>query len=370
MQFYATATLGLEDIVAMEIEGLTGARCEVDVNKVFFKGDIELIPKLNYLSRCANRIFILLLRERFEGLNDIYSCSRSISLLDYVEPDQTFAVRATRHGTHNFTSLDVARVVGQAIIDSYLDEKGSRLKVDLESPDIEVQALVRGDEIILGINTSGESLAKRGYRVYQHPAPIKPTIACCLIMLSGWRSDSSLLDPMCGGGTIPIEAALMARNVPPGGFRKNFAFEKFRFLDPSAFLRVKEDASNCVNREKYEIIGIEKYKKHVEGAKMNAKSAGVLDTVKIVHADATKWDYEPKPDFIVTNPPYGLRIANKRATLRLYRGFSERVIRLRGTKMVLIVGNNWFEEIFPLDPVERREILYGNLRCHVLRYVI
>ncbi|RLG47958.1 MAG: class I SAM-dependent RNA methyltransferase [Thermoproteota archaeon] len=370
MYFYATATLGLEDIVAREIEGLTGTRCEVDINKVFFSGDLELIPKLNYLSRCANRIFILLLRERFEDINDIYSHSRSISLSDYVEPDQTFAVRATRHGFHDFTSLDVARVVGQAIIDSYLDERGSRLKVNLENPDVEVQALVRDDELILGFNTSGEALAKRGYRVYQHPAPIKPTIACCLLILSGWRPSSSLLDPMCGGGTIPIEAALMARNIPPGSFRRNFAFEKFRFLDPSLFLEVKEEASVHVNTEKYEITGIEKYKNHVNGAIMNAKSAGVIDTVKIIQADATKWDYKPKPEFIVTNPPYGLRIASKRATLRLYRGFSERVKELEGTKMVLIVGNNWFEEIFPLEPTEKREILYGNLRCFVLKYVI
>ncbi len=370
MYFYATATLGLEDVVAREIEELAGVKCEVDVNKVFFKGDLELIPKLNYLSRCANRIFIMLLREKFNNLDEIYSLSRSISFSDYIEPDQTFAVRATRHGAHYFTSIDVAKMVGQAIIDSYLDEKGFMLKVDLENPEIEVQALVRDDEIILGINTSGEALSKRGYRVYQHPAPIKPNMACCLLRLSGWMPERSLIDPMCGGGTILIEAALMARNVPPGSFRKVFAFEKLRFLDPSLFSEVKELAAAKVNNNRYEIWGIEKYRKHVQGAIKNAKSAGVPDTISIVQGDATRWDYKPKPEFIVTNPPYGLRIANKKATLKLYRGLSQRIKELEGTTMVLIVGNNWFEEIFQLKPVEKREVLYGNLRCFVLKYII
>jgi len=370
MRFYATATLGLEDIVAEEIEDLSGTRCEVDVNKVFFSGDVGIIPRLNYLSRCVNRIFILLLRDRFSDLSDIYSLTRSVSLSGYVEADQSFAVRATRHGIHDFTSIDIARVVGQAIIDSYLDEKGVRLKVDLENPDVEVQALIRDDEFILGINTSGETLAKRGYRVYQHPAPIKPTIACCLLKLSGWSPDRSLLDPMCGGGTILIEAALMARNIPPGSFRREFAFERLRFLDPSLFEEVREEAEAMVNFESYEIMGIEKYRKHVDGAIRNARSAGVLDTVRIIHGDATKWSYEPRPDYIVTNPPYGLRIASRRATLKLYREFYERVKGLRGTTLVLIVGNNWFEEIFKLNPVERREVLYGKLRSYVLKYLL
>ncbi len=370
MHFYATATLGLEDIVAREIEELAGVRCKVDVNKVFFEGDPELIPKLNYLSRCANRIFILLLKEKFDDLRDIYSYSKSVEISDYIRPEQTFAVKATRHGIHDFTSLDVARVVGKAIIDSYLEHKGFRLKVDLEHPDVEVQALVRENEIILGINTSGEALAKRGYRIYQHPAPIKPTMACCLLKLSSWKPDRFLLDPMCGGGTIVIEAALMARNIPPGSFRRRFAFEKLHFLDPSVISEVKEAALSNVNGNKYDIWGLEKYRKHVEGAVMNAKSAGVIDTIKILQGDATKWDYVPKPEFIVTNPPYGLRIANKRATLRLYEGFSERIRKLKGTWVVLIVGNNWFEKIFQLKPLERREVLYGNLKCHVLKYLI
>ncbi|HIE22651.1 MAG TPA: class I SAM-dependent RNA methyltransferase [Candidatus Korarchaeota archaeon] len=370
MYFYATATLGLEDIVAKEIEELTGARCDIDVNKVLFRGDLDLIPKLNYLSRCANRIFILLLKEGFHDLKDIYSKTRCINFSYYIEPDQSFAVRAIRHGIHDFTSIDVARVVGQAVIDSYLEEKGFRLKVNLEIPDIEIQALVRDDEIILGINTSGDALSKRGYRVYQHPAPIKPTLACCLLRLSGWKPENSLLDPMCGGGTILIEAALMTRNIPPSSFRQGFAFEKFRFMDPSLFDEVKDAVKSKINRDKYEIFGIEKYRKHVEGAIKNAKSAGVVDTIRIDQGDATKWNYKPKPDFIVTNPPYGLRIANKRATLSLYRGFSERVKRLKDTTLVLIVGNNWFEEIFQLKPIEKREILYGSLRCYVLKYLI
>ncbi len=370
MDFYATATLGLENIVASEIEELANVRCEIDVNKVFFKGSEELIPKLNYLSRCANRIFILLLRENFEKLEDLYSLARGISYSRFIRPEQSFAVRAIRHGIHDFTSTDVGRVVGQAIIDSYLDERGSRLKVDLENPDVEIQALVREDEIILGVNTSGEALSKRGYRVYQHPAPIKPNLACCLLKLSGWEFDRSLLDPMCGGGTIIIEAALMARRVPPGSFRDEFAFQRLHFMDPAIFEDVKERALEEVNSEEYEIMGIEKYRKHVIGAIKNAESAGVLDTVKIIQGDATKYDYDPKPKFIVTNPPYGLRIANKRATIKLYKAFSERIRKLEGTTLVLMVGNNWFEKIFGLIPLERREVMYGNLRCYVLKYLI
>jgi tRNA (guanine6-N2)-methyltransferase len=314
MEFYATVPPGIEDIASEEIEGLGGKITDVRKNRgrIFFKGDKNLIPKVNFFSRCVERVVMLLDTGKFRELDEIHSC---IKKLDFKFLDgKSFAIRSLRVGEHTFTSMDIARVAGQAVIDSFMEAYGRRLKVDLTRPDVIIRVDVVIDEFFVGVDTTGDdALHKRWWRVYNHPAHLNSAIACAMIRLSEWNRRKNMVDPMCGSGTIPIEAAMIGRNIPAG---KNREFAYFKLLG-------KIIPNFHENKNKMELHGVEKFKKHLDGAIRNAESAGVIDTVDFRQGDATKLDgiY----DCIITNPPYGLRIASKRMIKNLYEKFIKRM---------------------------------------------
>ncbi|ADB58505.1 tRNA (guanine(6)-N2)-methyltransferase [Archaeoglobus profundus] len=318
MRIYATTTPGLEDVSANEIELLGGKVEEVRFGKgrVFLTGDLELVAKLNYLARTLERVMILLRVEKFEKLDDIYRIVKEIDF-SFIKPNQSFAIRPLRVGNHDFTSLDVGRVAGQAVIDSYMESGGVRLKVNLDEPDVIIRVDVINDEVYVGLDTTGDiALHRRGYRVYDHPAPLNPAIASALVMLSGWKCDEILLDPMCGSGTILIESAMMGRNIPPQKLRDDFQFVKIWGKE------ILEDVKKYVTESDVDLnlVGIERFRKHLKGAKINSEVAGVADTIDYVQGDATKLCLKTA-DVVVTNPPYGLRIARKGMIEELYEGF-------------------------------------------------
>jgi len=370
-RFFATTNRGLEDVAASEVRSLLKCRPQQDVAKIFFDAELEAIYRLNLQARTLHRVLILLCRGRFRDLDDIYRMARGVDYSGLVSPEQSFAVRAERHGVHPFTSMDVAAKVGQAIIDSYRSERRVRLKVNLKMPDVEFLCLVRDDEFLLGLNTTGESLHKRHYRVYDHPAALKTTIAAAMLRLCGWEPRSSLLDPMCGGGTIPIEAALIARGVPPGVYRTDdFALLRLKFLDSEAFWELRRRLLEHVKHdERFPIHGIEKYKEFLRGAIRNAWSAGVRDTVSLKLGDATQLNrhVDFSPDFVVANPPYGIRM-RRRSLLNFYRRWlrSLREVAEGCTLLVITAASRRFAEALRSLDVEvcwRRVVYHGNVRA-------
>ena len=314
MRFYATLPPGLERVSAKEIEDFGGKVYEIRKGRLFFEGDLKLMARLNYGARTLERIMILLAVEKFETLDDIYRIVKELDF-SWIRPDQSFAIRPLRVGEHDFTSLDVGRVAGQAVIDSYMEAKGVRLRVNLDEPDVIIRVDVIFDEVYVGIDTTGdEALHRRGYRVYDHPAPLNPAIASALVMLSGWSVDEVLLDPMCGSGTILIEAGMIGKNIPPQKLRDDFAFTKIFGRE------LLEDVKDEFEERDVEtmLVGVERFRKHVKGGRMNSRMAGVY--VNFVQGDATRICIR-QADVVVTNPPYGLRIARKGMIERLYEGF-------------------------------------------------
>ncbi len=230
-------------------------------------------------------------------------------------------------GEHDFTSIDIGRVAGQAVIDSYLEDYHYRLKVNLDEPDVIIRVDVIQDEFFIGLDTTGDdALHKRWYRVYSHPAPLNAAIAASMLRIAKWRENERLFDPMTGSGTIPIEAAMAGRNIAPSKNRV-FAYSKiFNLASPPE----KE------NKKVMEIYGMEKFRKHVEGAKENAKVARVDDTITFFQGDATKFS-DIEADVIITNPPYGLRIGSKRMIEKLYNGFLSRAREILGSDGRIVV---------------------------------
>ncbi len=360
MIFYSTTSPGFEDVLSEELKDLGCRIVEVREGKgrVFYEAELSDIPKLNCFSRCSERVVLLLGRFRVERLEDVY---RSVKQIDFsfIKPEQSFAIRSNRVGEHDFTSIDIAREAGQAVIDRYMEDRNVRLKVNLDEPDVIIRCDLVDDDLVVGVDTTGDdALHKRNYRIYQHPAPLNPTIASCMIRLSGWSHEYSLLDPMCGSGTILVEAGLMAKNVPVCAFREDFAYKKV-FELPEVEWEERD--------VELKLYGLEKFRKHIEGAKKIAEHVGI--PITFVQGDARKLDeYFDSIDYIITNPPYGLRIARKGIIEDLYSKFLESSSKILEKRLVMItaektIARRYAEEFFEIK--EERSVMYGGLNCSV-----
>ncbi|MBC7100968.1 MAG: class I SAM-dependent RNA methyltransferase [Methanobacteriales archaeon] len=351
MEVYATTHKGLERITAEEMQELGGKIEKYGNGRVYFKCDEKLIKKLNYHARTCERIIVLLKSAKVTQLEDIYKEVKDIDF-SFIRPSESFAVRSKRVGVHDFNSMDIARVAGDAIIKSYQSSRKKRLKVNLDSPDNIIRVELIHDLLLVGVDTTGDKgLHRRGYRVYQHPAPLNPTIAAALLRISNWRPEKILVDPMCGSGTILVEAALMGSNIPPG--------------------RIREGGKLTFNH-KLKIIGIEKFRKHVKGCQETLSRLGI-DFIKVIQGDAEHLDkYVQEADLIVTNPPYGIRVGRKSIIKKLYHNL------LRTAKNILTENGS----ITLLTPQEKilkstatkldykwteTPIVYGNLPVKIFK---
>ncbi len=376
MDYYITLSPGLEKISKNEIEFFGGKIKEVRENRgrIFFSGDLEIIPKINYLSRTVERLNILLHREEIPNisLEDVYDRVYNIDWTEWVKEEQSFAIRPLRAGEHSFTSIDIGRVAGEALIKSYQKDKNVRLKVNLDEPDVIVRVEVIFDELIVGIDTTGDvALDKRGYRVFNHPAHLNATIASSLIYLSEWKDDEVLLDPMCGSGTIPIEGALMKRNIPIGKFRENkYGFKFIDIFGYELLDKIKKEIAE--NKNIYKIIGLDRNQKYLDGAKENAKNAEVLDTINFICGDATKLHERfDSVDVIIANPPYGIRMGNKRVVKKLYNEFLSSVKKImHGSSRLIVITaeDRMFRDAIIKNNFEVKDefnVMFGGLMTRV-----
>ncbi len=359
MIFYSTTTPGLEFVAAEEIEKKKlGKVVEIREGKgrIFYESDFENIPMLNYTLRSVERVVLVLSRSQVSCLEDIYKVVRSVDF-SFIKPEWSFAIRSNRVGEHDFTSIDISRVAGKGVIDSYMEKRNLRLRVNLDEPDVIIRCDLVDDDFIVGLDTTGDDgLHKRNYRIYQHPAPLNPTIAASLIYLSGWSYNSTLLDPMCGSGTILFEAGMIAKDIPICKFRKDFAFKKF--MDAKCEFAERDAKLN--------LYGVEKFRKHIEGAKRIAEFVGI--DVRFMQGEAERInDYFNEIDYVITNPPYGLRIGKKRIIEKLYSSFLRAASEIVRERIVVItaeikVFRKYAEEFFN---VRMFSIRYGGLHTGV-----
>jgi len=359
MKFLATLNPGVEEVAIREIEELVGAKANIlHKGAVVFEAKEEAIFKLNFLARSLHRIILLLEHSTFEKLDDLYELTKKIDFTNYIYPTQTFAIRAERIGRHNFTSIDVARVTGQAVIDSYKESKGVRLKVNLDNPNIILRVQVYKDQFWIGLDTTGEnSLHKRWYRKYKHPAPLKSTLAYSMIRLADFDPEKeSLIDPCCGSGTIPIEAALWALDIPPSKNRTDFDFLKFFWLDKEKFLEMRRK-----HREKemdLKIFGSDLNEKWVKIARKNAEEAGVQ--INFFKSDATQ--QQLNYDKIVVDLPFGVRTSSK-GLEEFYKKFFENLRKWNWREVVCITTR---PELIDMRTEREYEVDYGDLKAKIL----
>ena len=383
MLFLVTTDIGFETVLMDELRELEPSIRFVRVfsGRVLFEAQPLSGILVALRSRIANNVYVVLhYFTDINSLDDIYRAVKSIDFTNVILPNESFAIRPERIGEHSFTSIDIGRVAGQAVIDSYLEARGVRPRVDLDNPDIEIYTELNRDKLYIALGITRTSLHKRGYRVFNHPAALKTTIACALLRIAGWTPGEPVLDPMCGGGTILIEAALASKGVEIPCF-------KLRELESNPVIdRVIPGALNAVRRLCKEkprdvrkmFIGIEINPRFAEGAVINAKSAGVDDMTLFIVGDSTKLlprivevaekELNLKLSLSIFNPPYGQRMKPKDLE-DLYRGIIGLLRDLGFRRVVFItsaidVAEKVLMELDP-GPTKRLYVVHGTLPSYV-----
>ncbi len=363
---------GLEEVLAEELRGIGAENVRPGRRMVAFEGDLSIMYKANLCCRTALRI--LKPFHAFEAHNpdELYDKVKEYDWSEVLTLDKTFSIDVTAYSEEFTHSRYVTYRVKDAIADYFQDRFGrdKRPKVRLQDADAMINVHISGSEVTLSLDSSGESLHKRGYRVEQTEAPINEVLAAGIILKSGWRGDSPLVDPMCGSGTFLIEAALIAANINPGIYRNGFACEHWKDFDAELFESIYNDDSAERDVE-YKIYGSDISPRAIAIAQRNIRSAGVGRYIELEARPIAKWDEAPQPaGVLVTNPPYGERISAPDME-GLYETIGERLKHVFTGYHAWIIGyRDEYFKCIGLTPSQRIPMLNGSLECELREYVI
>ena len=360
---------GLEDVLSEELISLGAQNVEIGLRMVTFEGDLELMYKANLCCRTALRILKPIIKFTASNSDELYDMVRDFDWDKYLSPDKTFAIDSTVNSSEFTHSKFVTYRVKDGIADYFNDKYGRRPSIRLNGADINLNVHIAGERVTISLDSSGESLNKRGYRVAQTEAPINEVLAAGIILKTGWRGESNFVDPMCGSGTFLIEAALIAANINPGVFRQNFAFETWPDFNKELFEELYNDDSQ--EREfAYKIYGGDIAQAAIAAARKNIKAAGVENMVELECKPFDEWTEAPDDGILITNPPYGERI-NPTDIAGLYKSIGHTLKFVFKGYHAWILGykDEHFKEI-GLKPSVKFPILNGSLECELREYVM
>lgn len=358
---------GLEEVLAQELTELGASNIEIGRRMVSFTGDKAMMYKANFCLRTAIRILKPIKHFTANTADEVYEAVKSIQWDQYIDNMSSFSVDAVVFSNEFRHSKFVAYKVKDAIVDYFREKTGSRPSVRINRPDLAINIHVAENMCTLSLDSSGESLHRRGYRQEQVEAPLNEVLAAGMILMTGWRGECDLIDPMCGSGTIPVEAALIARNIAPGVFRKEFGFEKWRDFDQDLFDSIYNDDSQ--EREfTHKIYGFDNNPRANEIATHNVKAAGVSRDVILRIQPFQQFEQPKEKSIIITNPPYGERISSD-DLLGLYKMIGERLKHAftGNDAWILSYRDECFDQI-GLKPTVKIPLFNGSLECQFRQY--
>ena len=368
-ELIAKTFMGLEPVLAKELTQLGANDIQIGRRMVSFSGNKELMYRANFQLRTAIRILKPIKHFKAKSADDVYDEVKKIDWSQYLSLDKTFAVDSVVFSDEFRHSKFVAYKVKDAIVDQFRETQGKRPNISVANPDIRLNMHIAEYDCTLSLDSSGESLHRRGYRQESVEAPLNEVLAAGMILMTGWQGDTDFIDPMCGSGTLPIEAALIAHNMAPGLFRKEYAFEKWPDFDKDLFDDIYNDDSQ--EREyKHHIYGYDIDIKAVNTARLNVKAAGLTSTITIEEADFKNFTQPAEKSLLVTNPPYGERISTP-DLLGTYKMIGERLKHqfLNNDAWVLSYREECFDQI-GLKPSIKIPLYNGSLECEFRKYQI
>ena len=362
----ATCLFGLEHLLGEEIDALGYERISTIDGRVTFEGDAEAVALSNVFLRYAERIFIKLGSFRAESFDELFEGTRALPWPDFIGKADAFPVKGHSIKSKLFSIPDCQAIIKRAVVAS-MTERYGLLHFPEEGVKYQIEFFILKDEASLMIDTSGTPLHKRGYRAESGGAPIRETLAAAIAKTSRPRENVLLWDPMCGSGTIAIEAAMMMRGIAPGVGR-SFAAESFPFIGEKIWKEARAEAREGEDKSDFEAFASDVDPKMVALAEKNARLAGVSDTVKVFRADARKIRAEGRRATIVTNPPYGERLGTLAEAEALYREIGVHFSSLAPWQVYVITSHPGFERLYGRRADKVRKLYNGMLPCYLYQF--
>lgn len=368
MKFVAKTLYGLEKVLARELTELGASGAEAANRAVFFEGDKRLLYKANYCTRTALSFLMPVSEFRIKTKEDLYSKGSKIEWNDYMDENDTFSVVPVVNSPLFGHTGYAALVLKDAIADYFRKKTGKRPSVDSVDPGIVINLHVSNDAVTVSIDSSVIPLFKRGYRQEQTAAPLNESLAAGILKISGWDAASSLTDPMCGSGTIPIEAGLIACNIPPGKFRRFFGFQRWKDYDEALFNEVKKEADSRITGTSVRITASDISPEAVNLAIDNIKRAGLSEYIEIEVSDFRHLKAISDNGTVMLNPPYGMRL-NPDELDSIY-GMIGTTLKhnFNGNTAWLITSNRESLKKVGLRPAEKHTLFNGALECILLKF--
>jgi putative N6-adenine-specific DNA methylase len=368
--YFATCGRGIEPVLAGELHDLGAADVEPGRGGVQFRGDRTLLYQANLWLRTAVRVLWPILEADVTSPDELYEAVRTLDWSRWLTPAHTLAVDCNVRDSHITHSQYAARRVKDAICDQFVERCGRRPSVDPETPMVGLNLHISRDHAILSLDASAESLHKRGYRPILTRAPLNEALAAALILLTGWRGSVPFADPLCGSGTLPIEAAWLALRRPPGLTRKRFGFMGWMDFDVKLWTALRDEARQGVLRDlPAAILATDARSDAIGHAERNARAAGIGHLLRFERRDVR--DFEPPavaPGVILCNPPYGERIGEEKELRPLYRLLGE-VFRQRcpGWQAWVFTGNPRLARELDHEPAASIPLYNGRIPCRLLK---
>lgn len=363
--YTATTLAGLEEVLAKELIDLGANEVQIGRRSVYFKGDLKILYKANYCLRTALRILIPIDSYKIHSANDLYQRGCNFKWEELFDVKQTFAIQSTVFSDLFNNSMFASLKLKDAIADRFRYKFGERPNVDSKDPDVLINLHISNGYCTISLDSSGESLHKRGYRLAQNEAPINEVLAAALLQYSNWDRKSTLIDPMCGSGTIAIEAAMLANGIYPGTVRKSFGFMNWKDFDAKLFQRVEEEAKAGVT-DSVKILASDISRRNIDIACKNAEEAGVAGLIDFKVADFMTLETPVENPFLLFNPPYGERLTPDDTNFYILIG--DRLKQHYTDATVWIISTPECLKSIGLRPSRKISLLNGSLDCSFRKY--
>ena len=358
--------LGLEGPIADELKRLDIADVAAENGRVYFSGGDAELARANICLRIGERVLIELGCFEARSFDELFEGTKALPWEAMLPSDAAFPVKGYSLNSTLFSVSDCQKIIKKAVVERLKSVYG--LEWFPESGALyQIQFSIMKDRVSLCIDTSGEGLHKRGYRPAHNAAPLKETMAAAMVKFSRYRGRDDFCDPFCGSGTIPIEAALIAKNRAPG-LNRSFTAQRWQSIPPRVWQDEREAAREREFNGDYRIVGSDIDPKALEIARENARRAGVDDVVRFEQADAMQFDRQTERGVIVTNPPYGERIMEKQEAERLYRAFGAAYAKTENWQLYLLSSHTEFERCFGRTADKKRKLYNGMIKCELFMY--
>lgn len=372
-KLFATCARGLESVLVDELRALGSPEVVPGRGGVHFLGDLPLLYKANLWLRSAIRVLWPILQATVLSPEELYDAVQTVDWSRYLTPEHTLAVDSNVRDSHITHSKYAALKVKDAICDQFIARCGKRPSVNVDEPMVGLNLHIYRDEAVLSLESSGESLHKRGYRPILTRAPLNEALAAALVLMTGWTGETPFVDPLCGSGTLCIEAAWIALRRPPGLTRRRFGFMGWMNFDVALWTELRDQARRQVRaRLAHPVLGFDQRRDALHFSQSNARAAGIGNLVQFHVKDLR--DFRPPdgpPGVILCNPPYGERIGEEKELIGLYREMGKVFQEVcQGWKVFVFTGNAFLARKINIKPARQVHLFNGKIPCQLLEFEV